>query len=353
MENTTALTRFQQPATQIDAIISSSSELISKNATTFFESLSIAKAVSDLKNIMLRSQEIKEVVMDMANNRMGFLTDRTPAIIAKNQRENKWPSRHYSYEELVDPIVEGLLKGYRISGNEINIISGQFYATKNGNSRMIFDNQSVKNFSYNNSPVELSDGGKKAKVRAWAKWIQDGKPVSIGVDADDELIIQVRVNSFMGEDAVIGKVHAKLFKRVLERITGRITPEASDIDVIDITPQPENQGRIGATEAMQKTMEANRQYREESERSQTEPPQASRNNDRNPIADNRPPDNYQPPPQGKTKFAEIVEIFGTQNAKAACAKFGFPFPPRDQNNPAIIKKIGDECEAMVYAESEQ
>jgi len=91
--------------------------------------------------------------------------------------------------------------------------------------------------------------------------------------------------------------------------------------------------------------------------SKSEPPQASRNNDRNPPSDNRPPEgknlNGDPAPQGKTKFGEILNIFGNEAVKTACKRLGLQFPIRDQNNQSVVDRVGRECEAMVYAESEQ
>ena len=55
------------------------------------------------------------------------------------------------------------------------------------------------------------------------------------------MILKIRVNRGMGEDAVIGKAQSKLFARVLERIQGEILPESTDVDlssgeIIDATP---------------------------------------------------------------------------------------------------------------------
>lgn len=233
-KGTTALAKLNEVGKEIDAVIETSLPMTMKTAKNFCESLAIARGIADLKDIMLASPEIKVVVEKMANNRLGFLTDRTPATIYKNQKSNKGPQKPYSYEQLVDPIVEGLLKGYRISGNEINIIAGQFYAAKNGNYRRVTEYPGVTGFVYNNAPVELSAGGNVAKIKCWASWKFGSKEMTIGIDKDDECIFQVRVNFGMGEDAVVGKAHAKLFKRCLERITGQIAPESSEVGQGDV-----------------------------------------------------------------------------------------------------------------------
>ena len=148
-----ALAKLNETGQQITTIINDCLPVTAGNAADFTQSLAIAQGVHDLKMIFLQSPEIRQVVMSMANNRLGFVTDRTPAIVARNQRNGKYPNRPYNYEELVDPIIEGLLKGYRISNNEINIIAGQFYAAKNGNYRRILEHPGLTNFAYNNDPA--------------------------------------------------------------------------------------------------------------------------------------------------------------------------------------------------------
>jgi hypothetical protein len=91
----------------------------------------------------------------------------------------------------------------------------------------------MADFAYNNAPVELKDGGRTARIKCWASWRLSGESMSIGIKPDDELVLQIRVNAFMGEDGVIGKAHSKLFKRIFERISGHIAPESTDVDVVD------------------------------------------------------------------------------------------------------------------------
>jgi hypothetical protein len=231
--NEQALAKMNATGKQISSIIEECLPATTGNAVDFIGSLVIAKGVHDLKTIFLQSPEIQRVVMSMCNNRLGFLTDRTPAIVARNQRNGKYPQKLYSYQELVDPLIEGLLKGYRINNNEINIIAGQFYAAKNGNYRLIMEYPGLANFAYNNAPAVYTSDHKSARVKVWATWRLNDVTQSIGVEANDELVLAIRVNFGMGDDAVLGKAHAKLFKRVLERLSGQVVPESSDVDVVN------------------------------------------------------------------------------------------------------------------------
>jgi hypothetical protein len=235
------LVKLRETGQQISTIINDCLPVTAGNAADFIQSISIAQGVYNLKMIFLQSPEIRQVIMSMVNNRLGFTTDRTPAILARNQRNGKYPNRPYSYEELVDPIVEGLLKGYRISNNEINIIAGQFYAAKNGNFRRIMEHPGLTNFAYNNEPPIFASDFKTARVKLWAVWKVGDDAFSIGIRPDDQLTLQIRVNAGMGDDAVVGKAHAKLFKRVLERLTGLSVPESTDVEIVvggDVAERP-------------------------------------------------------------------------------------------------------------------
>jgi hypothetical protein len=229
-----ALEKLQDAGQKIDAIIDDCLPVVAGKNANFVQSLTIAKGVHELKQIMLNSKEIEGVVMSMANNRLGFLTDRPGWMMKRNKDQGKFPNEPYGYYQLVDPIVEGLLKGYRLTNNEMNIISGQFYAAKNGNYRKVAEFPGMSGFVYNNDPVVFSSDRSGARVKCWASWKLSGKAMSIGMDAGDELILQIRVNVGMGEDAIIGKAHSKLFKRVLERISGQVAPESTDLGGDDI-----------------------------------------------------------------------------------------------------------------------
>jgi len=56
----------------------------------------------------------------------------------------------------------------------------------------------------------------------------------IGHREDDPFAILVRVNAFMGADAITGKAERKLYARAYKRLTGKIMPEADVSDVADV-----------------------------------------------------------------------------------------------------------------------
>jgi hypothetical protein len=208
-------------------------------AQNFTESLALADAYMQLTQLMMQPA-IEQRIMALKDRPIGFLTDRSPDIIRSAQRDNR-KIVPYSYQDIAECCVEAMAAGYRITGNEFNIISKRMYPAKNGKFRRIVENPQVTGFRFaNTSPMyDVADTASKetkrgaavqyAKVQCFAEWQQDENTVTLGHDEKDKLIFLIRVNAYMGEDAIIGKALSKLFSRVLLRIEGNVVPDATEI----------------------------------------------------------------------------------------------------------------------------
>lgn len=239
---TKALQKMEDVSNEIDKIVKDCVPITSSLVPEFSKTLTLAQGVNTLREIFRTNKEIKETVQAMQNTPLGFMTDRTPAALRKAE-ENGKPKKPYSYDQISEACVEAMLNGYRITGNEFNVIAGRFYAAKAGKYRKIVEDPRVTDFKFAVAPPEIA--GTTAKVRCFASWKIDGQPFSIGHNTggngvEDRVTFNVKVNSFMGDDAVIGKAQSKLFSRVLQYLTRRIQPEATDVteaDVIDVKPE--------------------------------------------------------------------------------------------------------------------
>jgi len=224
-------------AKRIDEIASGAVELF-KEAGSFEAELSVAQAMNDLR--LALTNEVMAPVMALMNTDLGFRTDRDPKQI--DTKTGK-PFEPYPVEVVRECFVESKLRGFHTIGNEWNIISGRFYACKNGLRRKVTQYPGVTDFK-DRYDVPRAAGEKGAIVKATATWKKDGVGDSV------ECEIPIRVNFGMGADAILGKAERKLLKRVHDRLSGVITPEG---DVTDtelegakpITPTP----TFGATEA--------------------------------------------------------------------------------------------------------
>jgi hypothetical protein len=233
-----ALAKLEEVGKEIDRVIESCLPFANNELKTFSASLTLAEGVGTLREIFLKHPGIKKTIQSMQDTKLGFLTDRNPKALAYARAQGK-KTEPYSYEEVVECAIEGLLKGYRLTNNEFNIISGGFYEAKNGKYRKIIEHPEVTNFQFTNtSPLYVSE--KLAKVQVFASWVQGGQIRTLGTSdkekgKEDTLIFTIKVNSGMGDDAVVGKALSKLFTRVLMRITGRVISEATEVEFTDTT----------------------------------------------------------------------------------------------------------------------
>lgn len=198
-------------ARRIDEIAGSAVELF-KESGSFEAELSVAQAMSDLR--LALTDDMMKPVMDLMNSDLGFRTDKDPATFDKNGQPNK----PYPVAVVRECFIESKLRGFHTVGNEFNIIGGRFYAAKNGLRRKVTTYPGITDFK-DTRDVPRTVGDKGAIVKCRATWKKDGVADSL------EAEIPIRVNSFMGADAILGKAERKLLKLVYDRLSGVITQD--------------------------------------------------------------------------------------------------------------------------------
>lgn len=168
-------------------------------------------------------------IMALANTPLGFKTDRAPG--SKNRKgEDVKP---YPVPVVRDVITQALIRGFRITGNEINIIAGNLYVTKEGFARALSEFPGLTDLKAQiGVPKKTGDG---ALVPCKATWNLHG--VTDALVCEGDYSIPVRVNEAMGIDAIQGKAMSKLLRRIYERLVGsqlsvpstdEVTTEGSD-----------------------------------------------------------------------------------------------------------------------------
>ncbi len=268
---------------EIDSIVEECLPATTSKEQGFKEALVLAHGVRQLRDIF-KDKNIEQIVMAMKDTPLGFMTDRSPAAVAKKQ-----DLRAYTYNEIKECAIEALLKGYRLTGNEFNIIANRFYAAKNGKHRKITEAEGISNFQITTtSPAYETEirtqYGKPqtvqfAKVQCYASWKQNGQQCYLGRKGEsgtpeDTLIFKIKVNNMMGDDAIVGKALSKLFSRVLLRLFGRLEPEATDFvegDIIEGEPNPEAE----AIEALKSVIKPKREEETESPQKEEKEPEKS------------------------------------------------------------------------------
>lgn len=179
------------------------------NLPTFMQAIRIAQGIQALRSA-LSDDFMRQAIMPLQNTKLGFLTD--------NQGG-------YAINVVRDVSIEAMMRGFRVVGNEFNIIAGGFYGAKAGFSRKVAEFPGLTDLVLEPGvPHMIQDKG--ALVSFSASWKLNGKAQRIDCQLrkDGENVIDtripVRVNNGMGPDGILGKAERKLLARIYARLVG-------------------------------------------------------------------------------------------------------------------------------------
>jgi len=207
-------------ARAIDEAASGAAALFHGAEVSTEKELLLAMAVVDLRKAL--TTEVMEPIMSLMNSPLGFLTDKDPAKPTKRQDGNWETPKPYDVETVRDCVISCKMLGFRVVGNEFNIIAGKFYPAKGGFRRKLTDKLSFPGLTDFRDTYEVPRiaGDKGAIVKCKATWKRNGVPDSL------ECEFAVKNNANMGTDALLGKAERKLCKRVHDILLGASTPDA-------------------------------------------------------------------------------------------------------------------------------
>lgn len=169
------------------------------------------------------TKEMMADVMRLQGTTLGFVTD-------KDQGGG------YDEATVKRCLIEALMRGAHVVGNEFNIISGRPYLTLQFYKRALRDFPGLTDLRLMPGVPQVM-GERGALVPFSATWRLNGKPDSmertqrkIDENTLEDNRIPVRVNAGMGADAILGKAERKFRKAIYDRLTGS---ESMDGDVED------------------------------------------------------------------------------------------------------------------------
>lgn len=205
----------------------------------------------------------KDTLAQLQGSALGFLADKP-----------------YSADELVNPLTEAVIMGLPLVGNCVNVISGRLYVPKAGweyrfrtttdiswpelhigemditDEARYVDLPEEKWYTHNGKVVKQRSVPGMAKVECWAKCLRGG--IELRVEYRDhsktgglDERIAIKVNRGMGEDAVRGKVEARLYKALWRLAMGADAATDNDADddpnTINATAKPtsDSDGQMG------------------------------------------------------------------------------------------------------------
>lgn len=179
-------------------------------------------------------------IMALANTPLGFLTDRKPGQRDKHGKE----VAPYSEAVIRDCVVEGMLRGASIIGNEMNVLVGRCYLTKQYFERAVREWPGLTDLAITEGVPTRTTASRYVLVPMRASWRLNGVPHDLRCEHSSEGDSRIAVieNEGMGIDAVLGKARRKFFARILARLTGsEWASEQAELDTgetIDVESRP-------------------------------------------------------------------------------------------------------------------
>jgi len=195
-----------------------------RDATHIEKAFTTAKSVQRLVQ-MLDEEIMKEYIMPMMNSKLGFKTDKDPN---KNRKCNNL----YSIPVVRDCVVDALLSGVNIVGNEFNIISDQMYITREGFAGKL--KREYPNIWFDiisGIPKMVGEKGAIVEVEIQYREISEVEIKSL------KRVIPVKMNSFMGTDGALGKAFRKAECALYNHLSGQVFSVGDADEMINITSQ--------------------------------------------------------------------------------------------------------------------
>jgi len=217
----------------------------------FFKPIVLAMAIQDLKSAL--TPEAMAAIRGLENSAMGFKTDD--------------PKQPYPVEVIRDCVVEAMLRGVSVAGNQFNIIKGNFYIARNGWEAKLRKAGCSEIVPTVGRPEDVMMGAPNqygncqvtATFAAQASCMKDGKRYSVSACITSEVDGRIQVSAFGKDisaciDGLKGKVEARILKKLyclacdavepdeeFERPDVIVVPEvAKQIEQVPQTPEPES-----------------------------------------------------------------------------------------------------------------
>lgn len=193
------------------------------------KALLLARATRKLQTLL--NDTMMEDIMALQSTTLGFKTDKD-RVISSGQ-----PG--YPIHVVRDVVIQALLRGFQVTGNQINIIGGNLYVTKEGFEHRLANFEGLTDLQMDFEVPEMTKTG-TALVGCVCRWMYHGKPGQMDCTKGSrgDLRIPIRVNNGMGDDAILGKAKSKLLRKVFERVSGMSVSaidDAGTVDAADVT----------------------------------------------------------------------------------------------------------------------
>lgn len=165
----------------------------------------IAEATTKLQSLL--TKEYMKPIMALQGSRLGFKSDKI-----------------YDETTVKNCLIEAVLTGLQPHGNQFNIIAGNMYPTKEGLGYLLAN---FKGLSYQIIPElpRINSTNTSAAIVMNVVWTING------IKNKEAIELPIKMNQYMGTDAVIGKATRKARAWLYSTLTGS---EIAEGDVADL-----------------------------------------------------------------------------------------------------------------------
>jgi hypothetical protein len=212
---------------KLDTVSSDFHEICKQNDMSPVTALKRAYAMQELRGLL--TEEIMRPVMELQGNSLGYRSDKE----FKKEGGVRVKGDGYDVNVVRDVFIYAIGIGARITGNEINIISGNCYPTKLFFSRRLDEILKPENYRFIHDVPRIASGGNGAVVKSTIRWRDSS---SAGEWKEQVLEFAIKGTAEMSCDGFCGKADRKCGKWLLSNITGMQYCEGEvEDDLINIT----------------------------------------------------------------------------------------------------------------------
>lgn len=179
------------------------------NVQGFEKAYQIANAIQFLKENL--TDEYMKPIMDMQGSRLGFKTD-------------KDKDGGYPLKAVKECLIDAVLSGVQLYGNQFNIIAGNMYVTKEGYGHLLGKIKGLK-YSIKHGVPKIDASKQFAIVESTVKWSLNGE------QREEKLEFSIKGNAYMTADAYTGKAERKSRAFIFNQVSDI---EVSDGDAEDV-----------------------------------------------------------------------------------------------------------------------
>ena len=209
----------------------------------FFKPIVLAMAIQDLKAAL--TPEAMAAIRGLENSALGFKTDD--------------PKQPYPVEVIRDCVVEAMLRGVSVAGNQFNIIKGNFYIARNGWEAKLRKSGCTEIVPTIGRPEDVLMGTPNqygncqvtATFAAQASCMKDGKRYSVSACITSEVDGRIQVSAFGKDisaciDGLKGKCEARILKKLYCLACDAVEPD-EEFERPDVIVVPESPKQIEQT----------------------------------------------------------------------------------------------------------